>query len=119
MDSFEVTQRERNMGVLLHLSSFAGIVIPYAGWIAPIVIWLLYRGESSFIDRQGYAFMNAMLSYIVYSVISIALIFFAVGIIMLSALVVICIYGTIRAAQAARDGEIRQYPLAIRFLQAS
>jgi uncharacterized protein len=117
MESFEVTQGERNTGVLLHLSSFAGIVIPYAGWVAPIAIWLIYRGQSRFVDRQGYAFINAMLSYIIYSVISFALILFAVGIILLLVLVAIYIYGTVRAALAARDGEIRQYPLAIRFFQ--
>jgi len=57
MNGLPYDQRDRNLGVLLHLSSFAGIILPYAGYVAPIVIWLVYK-ESGFVNRQGFIFFQ-------------------------------------------------------------
>src|SRR4030042_2033622 len=65
MSELPYDQRDRNLAVLLHLSSFAGIIIPYAGFVAPIVIWLVYK-ESDFVNRQGFIFFTGLISYTIF-----------------------------------------------------
>ncbi len=118
MNGTSYDQRERNLGVLLHLSSFAGFIVPYAGFLVPVVIWLLYR-ESDFVNRQGFILFNALISYTIYAVISGVLCIIIIGIPLLIALLIVDVWGTIRAALAARDGGFRNYPLAIKFFQTT
>ncbi len=118
MSEFTPGQRDRNLGVLLHLSSFAGILAPYAGFVVPVVIWLVYR-ESDFVNRQGFIFFNGLISYTIYGVISGVLCFILIGFPLLFAVLVLAIWGPIRAALAARDGAFREYPLVIKFLRTS
>jgi uncharacterized protein len=113
MDGLEPSQRDRNLGVLLHLSSFAGILIPYGGFVVPIVIWLVYK-ESDFVNQQGFIFLNGLISYTIYGVVSGLLCWILIGFPLLVALAVIAVWGPIRAALAARDGGLRQYPLVIK-----
>jgi uncharacterized protein len=112
----EPTPNECNKAALLHLSSFAGWLIPYIGLALPIIIWFVYKKESEFIDKQGYVFLNAFISYTIYGIACGLLCFILIGIPLLIVLAVITVWGTIRAALAARDGGIKEYPLAIRFL---
>ncbi|MBI5249312.1 MAG: DUF4870 domain-containing protein [Desulfomonile tiedjei] len=118
MNGLQPTQRYLNLGVLLHLSSFAGILIPYGGYIVPIGIWLIYR-ESDFVNRQGFIFLNGLFSYTIYGVLSGLLCWILIGFPLLAALFVMAIWGPIRAALASRDGGFREYPLVIKFLRAS
>jgi uncharacterized Tic20 family protein len=111
-------QRDRNLGVLLHLSSFAGFIAPYAGFVVPVVIWLVYK-ESDFVNRQGFIFFNGLISYTIYGVISGALCFILIGFPLLLAVFILAIWGPIRAALAARDGGFREYPLVIKFFQTN
>jgi uncharacterized protein len=114
MNGYSYDQRDRNLGMLLHLCSFAGIIIPYGGFIVPIVIWLLYK-NSDFVNRQGFIFLNGLISYTIYGVISGLLCFILIGFPLLLVLAIIAIWGPIRAALAARDGGFREYPLVIKF----
>jgi uncharacterized protein len=111
-------QRERNLGALLHISSFAGILLPYAGFVVPVVIWLLYR-ESDFVNRQAFIFFNGLISYTIYGAVSGLLCFILIGFPLLAALFVMAIWGPIRAALAARDGCFSEYPLVIKFLRTT
>jgi uncharacterized protein len=111
-------QRERNLGALLHISSFAGILLPYAGFVVPVVIWLVYR-ESDFVNRQAFIFFNGLISYTIYGAVSGLLCFILIGFPLLAALFIMAIWGPIRAALAARDGGFREYPLVIKFLRTS
>jgi uncharacterized Tic20 family protein len=118
MSELAPTQRDRNLGVLLHLSSFAGIIAPYAGFIVPVVIWLVYK-ESDFVNRQGFIFFNGLISYTIYGAISGVLCFILIGFPLLLVVLILAIWGPIRAALAAREGALREYPLVIKFLRTS
>ena len=78
MSELTYGRRDRNLGVLLHLSSFAGIIAPYAGFVVPVIIWLVYK-ESDFVNRQGFIFFNGLISYTIYGVISGVLCFILIG----------------------------------------
>ncbi len=118
MSELAYDQRDQNLGVLLHLSSFAGIIVPYAGFVVPIVIWLVYK-ESDFVNQQGFIFFNGLISYTIYGIVSGLLCFILIGFPLLLVLFILAIWGPIRAALAARDGTFREYPLVIKFLRTN
>jgi uncharacterized Tic20 family protein len=118
MSELPYDQRDRNLGVLLHLSSFAGIIVPYAGFIVPIVIWLVYK-ESDFVNQQGFIFFNGLISYTIYGIVSGLLCLILIGFPLLLGVFILAIWGPIRAALAARDGGFHEYPLVIKFLRTN
>ena len=57
---------ERSRAMWCHLSALGGYLIPFAGLIAPLVIWLLNRERSPFIDDQGKEAVNFRISMYLY-----------------------------------------------------
>ena len=65
--------------MFVHLSAFAGHLFPFAHIIAPLVLWLVKRETSAFIDDQGKEAVNAQISVTLYMVIGIPLAVIIVG----------------------------------------
>ena len=42
----------------MHLSQFANLVVPFAGFVIPIVLWQSKKDENDLIDRQGREITN-------------------------------------------------------------
>ena len=112
---------EQQWIVFLHLSAFAGLVIPSLGHIAgPLIIWLIKKAESPAIDAVGRNVLNFQISWTIWFVVSIILVVvgsclfvpiilpFAVGI----AWVVYVILGAVSASK----GESYKFPLTIKML---
>ncbi len=113
----ELTKEEKTYGMLSHLVSFAGYIIPLGNIIGPLVVWLLKKNESSYVDYHGKESLNFQISILIYVVVSIILSFVLIGIPLLIALAIFDIVVVIIAAIRANDGEYYQYPLCIRFLK--
>ncbi|WP_108822482.1 DUF4870 domain-containing protein [Dysgonomonas sp. Marseille-P4361] len=108
---------EKTYITLMHLSQFAGLIIPGLGFIAPIVMWLIKSKENTNIDKHGKNIANFLLSMIIYAVVSGILVIVLIGIPMLIALGLIEIVFIIIAAVKASNGEYWKYPLAIPFFK--
>lgn len=107
----------RQWAVFLHLAGFANYVgIPFGSILGPLVLWLLKRDQSEFVNECGKEALNFHLSMLIFSLISIPLIFVFVGFFTLLAISIIEIIFTIIAMVKASDGEIYRYPLSIRFI---
>ncbi|MCI0440968.1 MAG: DUF4870 domain-containing protein [Chloroflexi bacterium] len=105
------------MAALAHLSAFAGLVVPLFGNVlGPLIVWLLKREESPFIDAHGKAALNFQISVTIYMIVSAILIIIVIGFFLLIALGIFAIVMTIIAAIKAGNGEDYVYPLAIRFI---
>jgi len=63
------SQNEKTTAALLHLSAFAKYLIPFAGIVAPLIIWQTKKHESDYIDATGKSVINFHLSILVYSFI--------------------------------------------------
>lgn len=140
-----ITQQEKNNAALIHLSGLAKYVFPFAGIIAPLLIWQNKRHESTFIDKQGKDAVNYNISMMVYSFI-IGLLFivpfiflisdaimlkdafddhppinFIIGIVVVGLIfVVVAIIEfilIILASVKASSGEDFKYPLTIKFIK--
>ncbi len=105
--------------VLMHLSQFAGFLIPGLGFLLPIVLWLVKGKDYPNIDKHGKNIANFMISMIIYmaiaGVLCLTIIGLVIGIPMFIVLGIIQIVFIIVAAVKANNGEYWKYPLSITF----
>jgi len=112
------TKRTENMlAMWCHLGTFGGILVPFANFLVPLVIWLTKKDEYPLVDDQGKESLNFQLSLAVYSLISFLLIFVIVGILLLIVVVLFAVIQVIKASISASNGEKYRYPLCIRVLK--
>lgn len=89
----------------------------FAPIVGPLVIWLLKREESSYIDYHGKEYFNFLISYSIYTLISGILIIVLIGILGLWILGILAVVFTIIAAIKAYEGEQYRIPGIIHFFQ--
>ncbi len=106
----------RQWATFLHLSLLAGLLVPLAGLIVPIVIWQLKKEELPGLDVHGKVVTNWIISAIIYGIVSCLLIIVLIGIPLLLALLVVAIVFPIIGAIKANEGVVWKYPLSITFL---
>ena len=111
------SKEERTWGLIVHLSAFAGHVFPFAHIIAPLVIWLVRRETSAFLDDQGKEAVNAQITFTIYAFFAIALCFVIIGIPLLAALYIGNFILVIIAAIAANEGKAYRYPFILRLVK--
>jgi len=117
-----LTDDERTMGMLVHLLALL------TSWIGPLILWLIKKDESAFIDQHGRSALNftitttiCMMVYafgMLIGMLTFVLAFPAVllGFLLILAHSICSLVFTILAAVAANRGEHYRYPLSIRFL---
>lgn len=105
------TEDDRLFSMLIYVLSFP---FPILG---PIVIWLLKRDSSEFVDYHGKEYFNFFVSYFIYSTISCILILLLIGIPMLILLGILGVVFTIMAAVKSYRGERYRFPMVIRFIK--
>ena len=115
--AFLQTQDERQMGMFLHLSQLANVIFFPIGIVAPILLWQTQKEKIPALDAHGKMVVNWMISSTIYAVVSIVLCLVLVGFLMLIALAIVGILFPIIGGIKANNGELWQYPLAIRFLK--
>jgi uncharacterized protein len=104
----------RTLAVFIHISPLFWIVGlgPFA-LLGPLVLWLVGRERSVFIDDHGREAINFMLSFFLLHVI---LAITLIGIALWPVLWIVAIVNVIRAAVAAGQDEYFRYPVTFRFL---
>ena len=112
-----LTQDEKTFGMLAHLSALAVFLFPFGNFIGPLVIWLIKKDQSAWIDRQGKESLNFQISIAIYFIISAILMIVLIGFLLALAVSVFWFVMVIIAAVRVGNGEDFQYPLSIRFLQ--
>ncbi len=110
------SEADKQYAMVIHLSQFAGYIIPAVGWVLPLLLWLVRRDSSPYIDTHGKIVMNWILSCIIYTLLGSMLIFLLIGIPLLIALGLCSIIFTIIGAVRASDGIVWAYPLSLPLL---
>ncbi|MFL6555104.1 MAG: DUF4870 domain-containing protein [Bacillus sp. (in: firmicutes)] len=85
--------------------------------IAPLVIWLIKKDESSFIDYHGREYFNFLISYTIYFFVSGILTIILIGFVALAVLGVMLFVFTIIAAIKAYEGNEYRFPLIFRLIK--
>ena len=94
-----------------HLSTFI------AGFIGPLVIWLIKKDESYYIDYHGKEALNFQISVFIYAVVCGLLSIVLIGIPLAIALAIFNIVVVVIASVKAHNGEYYNYPLNLRLIR--
>ncbi len=124
-----LSQDEKTFGMLAHLSALAVFVLPsFGNIIGPLIVWLIKKDQSDWVDRQGKEALNFQISMSIYfiagSILTTILMFTFIGIplalVLVLALIPFSIFWlvvVIIAAVKANDGYAYDYPLTIRLIR--
>ncbi len=107
---------EQMWGLLLHLSAFAGFLIPFGNLIGPIIIWQVKKDESNFLDEVGREAVNFQIAITIYTFVSALLIPVFIGLLLIVAVTLGMIVFTVIAAIKASDGECYRFPMIFRVI---
>jgi uncharacterized Tic20 family protein len=126
-----------------HLSALLGLLVGGLTFIGPLIVWLIKKDQSKFVDAHGKEALNFQLNILVYYLISIPIGIFTcavgvaltvywqpgvatelariftcgVGFVLTAAVIVYGIVMPIIAGLKANYGEYYQYPLTIRVIK--
>lgn len=116
-DPKKLSPKEKNWGVLAHASAFLMFLIPGAGGIIGcLIIWLLKRDESAYVDDQAKEALNFNITVFVYEIIAGIMVFIAIGVPLLIAISVFWFTFTVIGMVKASKGLKYRYPLTIHFI---
>lgn len=112
-----VTEDERTLALFCHL---LGI---FTGFIGPLVLWLVKKDQSAFLDHHGREALNFQLTMLLVMLclgsVTFVLLFVFVGVLLIPVIIlvqVLAIVAEILAAIAAQKGEWHRYPFCIRLI---
>jgi uncharacterized Tic20 family protein len=105
------TSEDRTMAVLAHV---LGI---FTSFVGPLIIWLVKKDQSPFVDDQGREALNFQITLIIGYLISAIATVICIGPILAIALSVVAIIFGIMGAVAANKGEAYRYPFNIRLIK--
>ena len=115
------TEQERNWAMLTHL--LAGVIAvvgtPIFAVGYAVLMWLLKKDESGFLDDHGREATNFWISLLIYSIILLPIataITCGIGVILYIPLLIIALVGVIQATLASKRGEFYRYPATIRLV---
>lgn len=106
---------EQTYATVTHLTLLAhSILLPI---VPALVMWLIKKDESSFVDDHGREAVNFQITLVLYALISFPLIWVCgIGAVLLVVAYVLGIVGMVLASLAAGRGEYYRYPMTLRFL---
>lgn len=100
-----------NMGMLLYLLAL------FTGFIGPLVLWLVKKDSSRFVDDHGKEVLNWCITMAIAYFVCFLLMFIVIGIFLLPLLILAHVIFTILGAVQAGHGASYRYPYAIRLLK--
>jgi uncharacterized protein len=89
----------------------------FTAFIGPVIIWLLKRDESEFIDYHGKEYLNFLISYSVYTVICLLFTILLIGFLALWIEGILAFVFTIIAAIRAYEGKEYRIPFIFRLIR--
>jgi uncharacterized protein len=61
------TTNEKSTAIVTHLSTLCQYIIPFGGFIFPLLIWSSKKEDSKYVDHHGKQALNFQLSILLYS----------------------------------------------------
>lgn len=102
---------DRNLAMLAHL---LGIV---TGFVGALIIWLIKKDQSAFVDEQGKEALNFQITVMIAFVGAWILMFVLIDALLMPLLLIANLVFCILAAVAVSKGEHYRYPVALRLLK--
>jgi uncharacterized Tic20 family protein len=112
-----VDETARTSAAAAHLSTFAGLIVPFGSIIGPLAVWLTRRDRDPFIDQAGREALNFGISIAIYGAVLLLAALMLVGIPLLLVGVVAWVVLASLAADKASQGQAYRYPLTMRLVR--
>lgn len=115
----EPSRSDRQWAMGCHLIALCGVVVPVpsANLLGPLILWLLKREDSAFIDDQGKESLNFQISLFIYLMACLMLSFIGIGLLLIFPVAIFGFVCVIVAAVKASEGTAFRYPACIRFIK--
>lgn len=110
VDFGEVSDDEKTMGLLAHI---LGIL---TGFLGPLIIWLVKKDQSKFVDFHGKEALNFQITLTIAYVVSGVLMIICVGYLTFVAAWICALVFGIQGAMAANDRKPYTYPCTLRLV---
>ena len=107
----------RTLGMLCHLLAFAGLIVPLGSIIGPLVLWLLKKDTSPFVDDQGKESLNFQITVHIALIACFILMFVVIGIFLIPVVGILDLIFVIIASMKANQGIAYRYPFALRLIK--
>ena len=108
--SSDVKSDEKSMAMLAHL---LGI---FTGFLGPLIIWLVKKDSSEFVNDQGKEALNFQITFVIAYIVCGLLTFVLIGCFLMPVVVICNIVFCIMGAVAANKGIRYRYPFALRLI---
>lgn len=109
-------EEEQKWGMLCHLSSLIGYVIPFGNIMGPLIVYAIHKNDYPFVEDQGMEVVNFQISISLYMIAAGILIFILIGLPLLIILMILNFIYTVIGARQAYQGIEYRYPLNLRLL---
>jgi len=117
MEETNKKTEDQNLAVIIHLSLLMGIIIPFGGYAATLVLWLLKKDTSTYIDQQGKEAINFMLNVLVIGTAATILCIMLIGFLLMIPLVIMAFVMPVIAAVKISKGQDYKYPWVYRLIK--
>jgi uncharacterized Tic20 family protein len=104
------TPDERNLAMFCHIG---GALFSF---IVPLIIWVIKKDQSKFVDDQGKEALNFQITILIGHVVAGFTICFTVGILNAALYVATIVFG-ILGGIAAQKGQVYRYPFSLRLIK--
>lgn len=108
---------DRTWAMVVHLSALIGCFIPFGNVIGPLIVWLIKKDVSEYVDDHGKEALNFNLTVAIFAAISTLLMLVLIGVFLLIALFVFWVICLIMAIIRVNEGKSYRYPLTFRFIK--
>lgn len=112
-----LTSDDKQWGMLAHVGTFLGALIPFGNIIVPLILMSTYKDKSKFVVDHARESLNFQISLIIYYTIAGISIFFLIGFLILPLIFLFNLIYVIVAGLKANEGGDYKYPLTIRFIK--
>ena len=109
----ELTNEQKTLALCAYLIP----LVTSSSFIAPLIIWLLKKGEDSYVENHAKESLNFQITFAIFVIVAWLSIFVLIGALLFPAVIITYIVFAIIACIKAYKGEEYRVPLCIRFIK--
>lgn len=105
------TKDDCNMALLMYILAII------TGWIGPLIIWLIKKDSSQFVNDQGKEVLNFQITVFIAGIVCGLLTMVIIGCFLLPIVVICSLVFTIMGAVAVSKGKAYRFPVSLRLIK--
>ena len=107
----------RNWAMICHLAVLCGYIIPFGNVLGPLLVWVLKKDISPFVDDQGKEVLNFQLTMTIGFITCMILVLILIGYLLFIILALYVLIMTVVGAINASEGKYYRYPMTLHFFK--